>query len=192
MKFASLIYVAIILSVSVFSCKKWTDPHSPSDPRIDGRKYCNDPDAVNFNWGFPGTPDSTTCIYPSDIFSGSYVFVDSIYDLNDILDTLNSKTSYTLNVYSINKNKFAVLGFCGPNDSLKFTAERTSFRALADSNIKINDSTLGYGQLFCRMVDTVSGFFTKSQTDSTHQIRINLKVVSDTGINFHRGTAYKQ
>ena len=43
----------IILLVAA-SCSKYTDDPGETDPRL-SRKYCNDPEAVNYNRDFPGT-----------------------------------------------------------------------------------------------------------------------------------------
>lgn len=88
----------------LISCEKWQDSKADSDPRLQDRKYCNDPDAVNFNWGFPGVPDSTKCIFPTDLYVGTYSFTDSIYSSNNLLDTLQSKTTYTLYIIPLSKN----------------------------------------------------------------------------------------
>lgn len=187
------ILAIVSLLLIVYSCKKWSDPHPPRDPILDQRKYCNDPDAVNYNWGFPGTADSTVCFYPSDLFQGTWLFTDSVYNSQDQFDSAGSLVTYTLHFFGYNKKKLALTGFCGPADSLILTAERSSFRAYADTTIMTSDTTFGYGQFFCRTLDTLTGFFTKDLTDSLgNRMLIDLRVVSDTGINFHRGTAYRQ
>ena len=183
--------IAIICSVLFTACEKWTDPEPKTDPRIGERRYCNDPEAVNFNWNFPGLEDNTTCIYPSDLFKGTYLFRDSIYSADNVFDSARSGISYILQIIPSGKSKFRVLGFCGPGDSLLFTAERSTYRASADTTIIVNDSTFGYGQFFCRDLDTLTGSFTKSRTDST-ALLIDFRVISDTGANLHRGTAIRQ
>jgi hypothetical protein len=85
------------------------------------------------------------------------------------------------------------MGFCGPTDSLRFTSERTGLNASADTTIQATDTTLGFGQYFCRIQDTLSGSVSRPQNDTTNSyLFINFTVVSDTGVNFHRGTAVKQ
>lgn len=47
------VFILLALSVSIFfSCEKWKDPNPDVDPRITERKYCNDPEAINYNWDF--------------------------------------------------------------------------------------------------------------------------------------------
>ncbi len=147
--------------------------------------YCNDPEAVNYNWNFPGKPDNSICFYPKDVFAGQYSFSDSIY--NGDLE-LKRVVDITLNITAISNNKLRITGFCSNADSLKLTADRF-YKAYADSTI-LQDSTLLPGQVTCRQVDTIAGFFIKDKGDST-KLKINITVLSDTGLNYHLGTAYK-
>ena len=81
--------VVVMLCLSSFlACTKWADTQKPSDPRLT-QKYCNDPFAVNYNWGFPGLPDNSTCIFPSDLYVGTYLFHDSIYSIANVLVDTN-------------------------------------------------------------------------------------------------------
>lgn len=185
------LFILFLPALVVYSCDKWEDPKGTEDPRIDERTYCNDPLAVNYNWNFPGKPDSTTCFYPTDVFKGTYLFRDSIYRGDNTFDSAASQQIYTISLLAYDENKFALIGFCGVSDSLKFTAERSTYRANADSTILAADDQFNYGQFFCRMEDTLSGYLTKDRYDSS-KLYIQLTVVSDTGVNFHRGTAIKQ
>jgi hypothetical protein len=180
----------LLLVLTVVSCEKWSDPKAVDDPRINERKYCNDPEAVNYNWNFPGQPDNTTCIYPSDLFEGNYTFTDSIYSADQIFDSVRTLITYPLQIIPVSKSAIRIIGFCGATDSLRLSAERSTYRADVDSTIQVTDTTFDYGQLFCRSLDTVSGSITKDRYDSTRLI-IDFKVVSDTGVNYHRGTAIK-
>src|SRR5438132_180001 len=80
------------ISLLLAACKKYVDEPGKSDPRL-SRKYCNDPEAVNFNRDFPGTADNSVCFFPSDAFKGTYTFTDSIYIGKDTL-----KRALTLNI----------------------------------------------------------------------------------------------
>jgi len=185
-----LLIPLLLLVLTLASCEKWSDPQAVTDPRINERKYCNDPEAVNYNWNFPGLPDNTTCIYPSDLFKGNYTFTDSIYSMDQIFDSTRILTTYSLQVIPVSKTALRIVGFCGNTDSLRLSAERSSYRANVDSTIQVTDTTFDYGQFFCRSLDTVSGIITKDRNDST-KIMFELKVVSDTGVNYHKGTAIK-
>lgn len=186
-----MLTVVLLLTIVAAGCEKWVDQKAEEDPRINERAYCNDPEAVNFNWNFPGKPDSSTCFYPSDIFKGTYLFVDSVYNGDNIFDSARSTTTYTLTLMPYSHNHFGLIGFCG-NEPLKFTAERSTYRANADSTIQISDTTFDYGQYFCRTQDTIAGFIFKDRNDSSSRLFIEFSVRSDTGLNFHRGTAIKQ
>src|SRR5690606_18082647 len=171
----------ILIAISCAACEKWTDPEAVDDPRLHDRFYCNDPEAVNYNWNFPGVADSSVCIYPADLFAGTYSFTDSIYDGQEFFDSAHSQTTYTLQFIPIDKSRLRTVGFCGISDSLKFTAERSTYRASADTTIFMNDTVKVFGQFFCRTLDTLSGYLTKNRNDST-LINIQLRVVSDTGV----------
>jgi len=194
-KFSSCIILTIYIFVVLLtfsSCKKWKDSIATDDPRLHDRKYCNDPEAVNYNWEFPGVPDNSICIFPSDLYKGIYTFTDSVYNSNEIFDSLLSKQTYTIQVLAMSKKHLAIIGFCS-NDTLFFTAGRTTYSASADSTLKLNDSTKAFGQPMCRMLDTLTGTITKNSLDTTNtKIKFNWKVVSDTGSNYHKGTAVKQ
>jgi hypothetical protein len=190
--FFTILLLTITLVFSISSCKKWKDSIATDDPRLHGRKYCNDPEAVNYNWGFPGVPDNSICVFPSDLYKGTYTYTDSIYNSNDVFDSLLSKQTYTIQVIVLSKKRIAIIGFCS-NDTLFFTAGRTTYSASADSTLKLNDSTIAFGQPMCRILDTLSGTITKNSLDTTNtKIKFNWTVVSDTSTNYHRGTAVKQ
>lgn len=166
----------------VVSCQKWKDSKPFTDPRINN-PYCNDPNAVNYNWGFPGRPDDSVCFYPTDVYVGKYLFVDSVLHSDN---SFFYADSLTLHFYALSQTKMAILGFCSAGDSLKLTVDR-SMNAVIDSVI------VGFGQSFCRTADTVSGTIEKVLTDTTNKtFTVNFTVVSDTGVNFHTGTIIKQ
>lgn len=171
------------------SCSKWVDPNPDVDPRITARKYCNDPQAVNYNWDFPGVPDSTVCYYPADLFEGSYSFKDSIFKSNNSYDTNYAPQTYMLQLTSLGKNKLQLTGFC--TNPLFFTAPRIGTMAHGDSTYKIDDTTWAYGQPFCRSQDTLSGTLIREIDSVGKLITIEWKVVSDTGTRLHRGVARK-
>ena len=181
-----IVITSIILAVSLglFACKKWQDPAATNDPRLT-TPYCNDPDAVNYNWGFPGKPDNTLCFFPKDLFVGDYLFVDSVYIT--ATNTFTHADSLILHIYSRagSNSKIAIVGFCG-GDSLRLTAG-PSYIATVDTSI--GDSTTYQGQQWCRTVDTVNGTVYNSRIDTL--LHINLQVISDSGISTHIGKAKK-
>ena len=169
--------IFLVFIVLLSSCSKWQDKPATNDPRLTN-PYCNDPQAVNYNWGFPGKPDNTTCYYPTDLFKGGYSFTDSVYLPDDSLALVNA---YSLYVTPLNHTAMSVSGFCGGNVILKFTAGKYG-TATVDTN-----ATVQAGQYLCRELDTVSGTF----TTTNNGLYVSFKVVSDTGFTSHRGTAKK-
>ncbi len=182
MRLPSTLKICLLLAsvCASASCKKYQDEPGNTDPRL-SRKYCNDPEAVNYNFDFPGTADNSICFYPSDAFSGDYVFTDTVYSSANQIVRLDS---LHLQLGALSHTKLTLKGFCsGGNDLLRFTANR-QLRATADT-VVLN------GQLLCRPKDTISGVLTRRLGDSLG-LRIFLTVVSDTGVTTHSGTAYKR
>ncbi|MEZ5018324.1 MAG: hypothetical protein R2800_14790 [Flavipsychrobacter sp.] len=177
--------IILVFLVFLAACSK-SDNEGPDISDKLTNPYCNDPEAINYNWGFPGRPDNTTCFYPKDIFVGVYSFSDSIYNANLELKKVND---ITLTIYANSNNILRVTGFCSNTDSIRLTADRF-YRSYADSTIT-NDSVVLDGQIVCRTVDTLSGYLIKDKNDST-KLSVNITVASDTGLNFHLGTAYKK
>jgi len=160
---------------------------SPTAPdTLERRFYCNTPEAVNYNWGFPGRPDSTLCFFPSDIFTGTFLFRDSVYRPDGTFDSAASQTDYLLRFLPLTRQRLALVGFCpggGTDDSVYLTADR-----FLRSTI---DTVAGDGQIACRTQDTVSGTVIRRLGDTT-RLAISFEIVSDTGTAAHRGTAYQQ
>ena len=176
MKYNAVFFTVIILILA--SCEKYKDvPGDPNNPLLQ-RPYCNDPAGVNYNWDFPGKPDNATCIYPADVFVGNYTYTDSIYDASQ---SFIRAQVLNLNVSSSGQEKIAISGFC-PGSSISLTASR---RLRADA-----DTVVGFGQLLCRPTDTVTGAI--SRPDITGSVLFDFTVISDTGLNYHRGSAVKQ
>lgn len=168
----------------LFSCNKWADPAPVTDPRLTN-PYCNDPEAVNYNWGFPGKPDNTICFFPSDIFSGTYLFIDSVYLAASGLFIYTQ--AETLQVSKQSKTELLISGLCSNGNTLRVTAH-SDFTATIDTTAG-DTTTLNRGQLLCRTQDTASGTFTYSRIDSL--LHIQFQVVNDTGITTHMGKARK-
>ena len=173
------ILVNLLLLLALSACKKYQDEPGKSDPRLN-RHYCNDPDAVNFNKDFPGIADNSVCIYPADVFAGNYSFVDSVYDGSQ---KLQIERPLVLKFVALNHTQFYMEGFCAGSSRQNFTTNRSLLAAA--------DTTVGSGQLLCRSKDTLSGGIFQKLGDST-RIQFSLIVVSDTGVSYHQGTAYRQ
>ncbi len=170
-----------------FSCAKYSDPKPVTDPRLTN-PYCNDPNAVNYNWGFPGKPDNSICFYPNQLFEGKYEYHDSVFLASNGFFIYTD--SLTLNIYSLSQTKIAVTGFCSNGDSMILTASPT-YVATVDTTE--GDSTLiNWGQHYCGIGDTVSGTIIKDRLDSPTVLYIQLHVAADTNVvTIHAGTARK-
>ena len=172
------------------SCAKWKDPAPVTDPRLIN-PYCNDPDAVNYNRGFPGKPDNSVCFYPTDIFKGVYLFKDSVY--RDTLFISADSFYLTIEPQKGSRTKMLVTGMCAGSTPLTMTAG-ASFVATLDTTVG-DTTTLVLGQYMCRTQDTIAGTITKPVTDTNVQfptLLIYFKVASDTGATMHIGKAKKQ
>lgn len=178
-------YKTVLLSAGLFggmllsSCQKYKDTPGKTDPRL-SRHYCNDPTAVNFNRDFPGIADNSVCVYPADVFAGNYAFVDSIFDGSQ---QLLRQIPMSLRFTAIDHSRFYITGFCPAGGQQNFTTSRS---LLASA-----DTTVGSGQILCRQTDTLSGNVFQTLGDTT-KVQFSLVVVTDTGISYHQGTAYRQ
>lgn len=186
----SIIFILLIAGI-VYGCTKDEPFDTPNDEQFQSR-YCNDPKAINFNIGFPGVADNSICIYPTQVFNGSFNLRDSVFNGEFQLDTvLEYIVSFQKGLDSNQQpsnSKLILKGFCPAGDELTLTADRY-YKASVDSTMLV-DSTLLPGQVFCRTTDTISGTISKYADDS-NKIRINLIIYSDTGINYHIGTGIK-
>jgi hypothetical protein len=179
-----------LATVIFFSCKKYKDPAPTTDPRLTN-PYCNDPEAVNYNWGFPGKPDNSICFYPSDLFAGNYYCHDTVYVTSSGL--LISTDSFYINISRLsatNHSKIGLKGFpCDPNMTLMLTAGYT-YDAVTDTLIG-DSTTLHRGQQFCSPHDTITGTITRDRVSDT-VLHLSFQVFgSDTSQYTHTGTAKK-
>lgn len=169
---------AILLLLA--SCRKYKDPAPISDDRLDDRPYCNDPSAVNYNWDFPGYPDNAVCIYPTQLFSGNYLYVDTLLSAEGL--PLATDT-FPLQVTALDSTHLNLNGFC---PGTAHTAKATRFFRFT------LDSLLGNGQTFCGGKDTIAGGGTKSGIADTLTFQLQYTLQTDTGAFSHKGTAFKQ
>ena len=178
------ISLLLLVVVVALSCKKWVDPAPVDDPRLTN-PYCNDPEAVNYNWGFPGKPDNTVCFYPSDVFAGSYMLHDTVS--KD--DLFISADSMPLTIVKLSKRGIRLEGLCPAGEKLLASAGAQYFATL---DTTVGDSlTLYPGQFFCRNQDTVTGYLYRDKVDSS-LMYLEFSVRSDTGTTRHRGRARKK
>jgi len=181
-------WLACILVVvgGASACKKYKDPAKPDiDDGLNGRRYCNNPLAVNFNWGFPGIPDSTTCIFPVDKFKGTWLFHDSVYTTDEVLQEVITRTLVFAATEDTLLTHLAVAGWCGGTERMQVTANKYGLAQV--------DTLLEYrpGQLICSASDTVTGYF-QQYTAAEDTMKVDMVFNTAAGIRFHRGTAVKQ
>ena len=167
-----------IILLLIAACKPYEDPEPITDPRINN-PYCNDPAAINFNWGFPGVPDNSQCFYPADVFEGNYVWQDSTLNDNGAVIAYDSIFS-TIN--KIDSTRFEIIGRCNAN--VKLTASRFLTFTI--------DTIVGDGQIFCRATDTIAGSGMKVGVSDTSTFFMNYSVITDTGTTTHKAKFVKQ
>jgi hypothetical protein len=166
------------------ACKKYKDPPAATpDPRLTNH-YCNDPRAVNYNRGFPGIPDNTTCIYPVDSFIGTWAILDSVFRVDQSYDTFENKTLTFAATEDTSLTHLAIGGWCSAKILLA-TANKYQ-RADLDSM----NATTG-GQLLCSVADTISGYFFL-KAGSADTLLFQLQVNSGSGIHLHKGRGVRQ
>ena len=179
-----LLLLAAGIMLGWSACKKYEDPPpTKGDNRLTNH-YCNDPRAINYNWGFPGIADNSVCVYPVDSFIGTWKFMDSVF-LEDqtfksfaVKDLVFSATEDTLMTH------LAVTGWC--NDKILYATADKYKRAFLDSLMEGIS-----GQLLCTPTDTITGFFNQSNMGKD-SMEIELTVTGNTGVLLHKGWAIKQ
>lgn len=191
MNFRNVIILTGLVLTVITACQKAEDGGKPTDERL-SRPYCNDPEAINYNWNFPGTPDNSTCFYPDEIFNGTYKITDSTFDGTYKFDTASLR-EFTITISSEDRRHLKVSGYpLHPNCTLNnvaLTADRY-YRASIDSTfLPPPDSSLLGGLSVCG-TDTISGYFTRIA--NTDLLQLSLTIRGDTGTYYRKGTAHKQ
>lgn len=178
-----LMMAAGVICFFAVSCLKANDP-PPAKPNPNLKNhYCNDPRAINYNWGFPGIPDNTVCIYPVDSFLGQWSLTDSVFHADSSFDYLLTGTLNFTATEDSSKTHLKVLGFCNNSSPLFATADKYGYAGIDSMN---NETA---GQLLCSASDTVTGSFQfLMNTKDTLRIQLNI-----TGANagYHKGIAHK-
>jgi len=180
-------YIIILLVACFFwfnACKKVKDPPpTTGDDRLTN-PYCNDPHAVNYNWGFPGKPDNSICIYPVDTFIGTWQFLDSVFAVDSSFSNFQTKTLIFSASEDTTSTHLAIKGWCNTE---------TLF-AVADKFKHATVDTLAgefKGQIICNQSDSISGSFNLN-TYKKDTMSIELTIQNNVGTQFHRGWAIKQ
>jgi hypothetical protein len=166
----------VIIITNLIACKPYKDP-APKDLGLTN-PYCNNPFAVNFNWGFPGKPDNSVCIFPAQVFAGTYKLYDSITS-NNAATIFND--SSTISLVRINDSTLTLSNHCAGNNYV--------VRATKTLQFYVDSSTM-LGAPFCNG-DTIAGLARK--------LNINDSIVTYTydlnnngGIVKHKAILIKQ
>lgn len=169
------------------ACKKYRDP--PPTDGYDGQDtshYCNNQYAINYNWGFPGTPDSTTCIFPVDVFKGSWLFTDTVYLPDSTVLEVSNKSLVLTATEDTMHSHLAVSGWCSNGEHILITADRFK-NAITDTVIPYSNGS----QYLCSQADTISGRLNKYYNNDSF-MQIDFTINTANGIQYHTGTAVKQ
>lgn len=170
-------------AATFYACSKYKDPPPgvPND-ELKNRRYCNDPRAINYNWGFPGTPDSTLCFFPIDSFQGAW----KLYDTTLLPDGSISNTQVKNLVFTKSEDTLrthlAVTGWCTGGMPFYITADKYN-KAFVDTMLSGSP-----GQYICNNTDTLSGELRQGKDT----LNIDFMITGATGTTYHKGTAVRQ
>lgn len=173
-----------LAAIVLYACSKYKDPPPAKPPDGLTNHYCNDPLAVNYNWGFPGIPDSTICYYPRDSFMGNWIFNDTVYLPDGTISTTQTIPLTFGATEDTVKTHLTVKGWC-PDPTIPFYITANKF-SRADADTLIEGS---WGQFLCSSSDTMNGFFLKNPGNT---MRVELTITNAVGTTYHKGTAVKQ
>ena len=187
MKYVIYILIFIATSTAVFfSCAKWKVPKPYTDPQLTN-PYCNDPNAVNYNWGFPGKPDSSLCFYPNSLFVGSFMYHDTMY--NDTLFIGADSFIVNITIPGNSETAMTLSGLCGAGGATISLTGLPGYEATVDTTVG-DTMTLSSGQLLCAQNDTISGYILRDRVDSPAVLHFYLQVVlGDSATISHYGSA---
>lgn len=178
-----LLIGAVLCAALIASCLKSEDPEPASPPNELTSRYCNDPNAINYNWGFPGIADSTLCIYPVDHFLGQWTLTDSVFHADSSFNYAATQTLTFTATEDTLRSHLKVSGLCDNGNMLLATADKYG-RAVIDS---MNYQTPG--QFFCSQADTVTGSFQFwFSGKDTMDVRLNI-IGAEAG--YHKGVAIR-
>ncbi len=178
---ANMMHFSAILTgllLLVWGCTKYKDP-APQNLNLTN-KYCNLPNAINYNWGFPGTPDNTVCIFPTDEVTGSFTFYDSLLDATGILLPYDT---FDVLITKINDTSININGWCNNTKSITAKVKR-NLRFSLDSNTDL-------GSLLCANTDTISGSGIKNNIGDSI-INFSYKLHTSTNLQIHKGVFIKK
>ncbi len=148
--------------------------------------YCNDPEAVNYNWGFPGNINDSLCIYPTDLFVGDWILTDTVFNDTFAIVEIQERTISFVNKSDDSMSHLMELqGYCNNNTPIVLQANRFMLASLVDL---IEDDL---GQLGCDGESILTGFIRlKDFQSDTLYLQIMRRSAQDDNFTI-KGTAFK-
>ncbi|WP_162903193.1 hypothetical protein [Taibaiella koreensis] len=178
----TLLLLAMGMAAFFYACSKYKDPPPgvPND-ELKKRHYCNDPLAVNYNWGFPGTPDSTICTYPVDSFLGAWVLTDTAFFPDGTVQGSQTRNLVFTSTEDTVKRHLSVSGWCGNTMPFLVTADKYK-KAVVDTLLVGSP-----GQYICNNTDTLSG----GLRQGNDTLLIDFTITNAGSTLYHKGVAVR-
>src|SRR5690625_160640 len=180
--------ILCMLALGFVSCEKYEDKAQKDIEDALKNQYCNITDAINYNWGFPGEPNDSLCIFPVEPFIAySWTLLDTVFNEDfEVLETRN-RTIYFEEYTAIDTLKHMMLmhDYCSENSSILLEANRHLLATVYD-NIE-ND----VGQLDCDESSVLNGFISlDSLSADTLKLRFHKRTIDELNLIIN-GRAYK-
>lgn len=156
-----ILTLGLIAMVLISSCEKYEDS-SQNDWKVDeNQEYCNHPDAVNYNWGFPGVINDSICIFPNEVFEGQWYLTDTLF--NDTLGVEAIRERF-IDIQWVPEDsieyKLRLSGWCDNEHELYLDANRFLLASVID---ELEDYP---GQWDCDLTSSISGTIRKNNFDA--------------------------
>lgn len=150
-----------VFMLGFISCDRYEDKTLQDWDDQDNSYYCNQADAINYNWGFPGLINDSICIFPNEVFEGTWYLTDTIF--NDTLGIEQIQERWVTIDWVADDTisyKLKMMGFCEEDQPLYFDANRFMLANIVDD---LEDTN---GQLYCDLTSSISGNIRKDNIDS--------------------------
>lgn len=177
----SLFFAA--LSMFFIACEKYKDKKGDDIQDQLKNKYCNIPFAINYNWGFPGIEDNSTCYFAYEFFEGSWIFIDTVSKDEVVLSIDTIPISFARKEADTTLASIEMMGLCNL-EKLNLITDKF-YNAITD--------TMENGEKFqviCNNQDTIAGTIARHISDSTN-LSIKLSVTNANGTFIHKGIAIR-
>lgn len=178
-----LLITVAVCGTLIASCLKTEDPEPANPPDGLTGHYCNDPNAINYNWGFPGIEDSTVCVYPVDSFLGQWTLTDSVFHPDSSFNYTDTQIILFASTEDSVRTHLKISGLCNNGNNLLATADKYGHAVIDSMNNQVA------GQFFCSQADTVTGDFQFwFSGKDTMDVRLS---VSGASAGYHKGMAIR-